>query len=213
MSVYSCPECGHELVGRSRYCQFCGCDLRKSGHSSASDSEKYERAIVSSGKRKTLIVTVFAFLAVVIALACYSSAPAKAPLLPSLKPGMDFDEACAAMNSAGFAKEGSSYRSGTAVCQEYSSRNVYGCSTFMSSLEVQEGPDGHISLMHFYVTDYEKDEGKKLFSQLKGTMSSLYGDPEYLTAVYDYYRWPDDHGYHILVQTNGMIMSGDWLDN
>ena len=35
MAIRNCPECGHELADRGRYCPFCGCDVRKAPRTAA----------------------------------------------------------------------------------------------------------------------------------------------------------------------------------
>ena len=220
MSIRHCPECGHELAGRCRYCQFCGCDLRRTPRtaspvsSPASGGNPYASGFArgnspSGGRKLTVIVVLLVMAAIAASLVFYSRShdDAAPPVYSLLRSGMGFEEASGILEENGFVRDGDPYVSGGAVTQNYDSHTAYGEKAFIVSLEVDEGRNGRVSLCYYYSdTDHGTDGRTPVFSRLKKELSSRYGDPEYRTAVYDHYYWPDADGYHMLFDTGDLIV-------
>ena len=217
MAVKYCPECGHELAGRGRFCLFCGCDLRRPRRAGAGSAVKdgadgARRGSGWDGRRekpaRPALVLIAAFLALAAAFAGFywfrSSSVYRGP---DLRSGMAFEQASAAMEASGFEADGEPYRVGTSVIQRYHSRTVWGCLTLWSELEIQEDAGGRAALAHYYTDPGAEDQGSTgLFRMLKESMSSRYGDPGQLQAGAACY-WAGDEGYHLLAVYQDMIVA------
>ena len=225
MAVRICPECRHEIAGRQKYCMFCGCDLRKAKTVTLPETkeakrdegvwdpeESYRRA---SAARKLLLFFGLAALVAACAVLVFSvrtSSPGQG--MPALRGGMSFEEASRAMEDSGYAPDGMPSEGYDAVSQLYQGREVYGCDTVYSILQVGRGTDGEVSLAHYYQEDIVSVGGEsRRLRGLKKTMSNLYGDAEYGEGVYPYYWWPEENGGHFLYSTGDLVVAGGWVHN
>lgn len=222
MVVRCCPECGHEIAGRGRYCMFCGCDLRKTPRTAApvqqgkdrheENREPDERFREKLGTiRKAALVIVLALLAVagVIWLACITVASPRTAD-PALRAGMSFEEAARAVERKGFVKDGGTVEKNGRTTQNYRSREVYGSTTVYSELEVEEGPKGKVSLKHYYHDISGTGENSWIFTLLKRKLTSLYGSPKHGDGVVGYYSWTDGDTHYMLYTLVNTICIDQW---
>ena len=219
MSSRCCPECGHELSGRSRFCLFCGCDLRKTRRSGPvlrqagsadSRSPRDDGASVSSPFRKTagllLLVLVVAGLIVLSAGGLMNNRTQK-PAFPVLHSGMSFSDAAAEMERCGFSAEGVPAEENGVRTQQYRNCVIYDEAARYVLLEVSEGDTGSVRLSSCFNDSGSSSERETaLYRRLKAELSRRYGDPELKKAVYPYYYWQTDDGFCMMTATAGLIM-------
>ena len=220
MAVRNCPECGHELSGIGRFCQFCGCDLRKAPRPAASaggtrppeagtwdPADPYRPA---PGRTLFRILALIFLIAAGIIAAVYFSVRTESGPHPQLRGGMSFLEAAAEMERCGFVKEGNPTTNAGTVTQAYKKRAVYGQRADAVGLEVAEGRNGSVGLIAYYIDSAGKTGGESaLLRKLKKAMTTRWGDPEYIEAMYNYYRWADADGEHLLAFSEDVIMVYD----
>lgn len=221
MTDNRCPECGHELAGRGRFCIFCGSDLRKpsriigSAQSHSSDGLwNPEKAYGKSASHGTAVL-LLAVLCIAIALVSvfainairgsnYSALSEKQPVLHS---GMSFTEASAEMERCGFNKVSSSGNSseGNKFSCNFHEHTSYSETARIITLVVEEGKDGYVAVSYYYMDRESSFDESLLFRRLKKELCSRYGDPEYGSYIIDCYRWPISDGYVMLSSTASLV--------
>ena len=221
MAVKRCPECGHELAGRGRFCLFCGFDLRKASRNAVTAPEQAEDrngresdeafGKSSSAVLKIVLLSLIA-VAAAFALVYFSRSGVNRSVVsdkePVLQAGMSFAEASAEMERCGFVRSPGSgtVPEGTKYSCNYLERSVFGQNAHIITLVVEEGKNGYVALSYYY-KDTETETGKesRLFRSLKSELSRRFGDPEYNDYIIKYYRWPDRDGYIMLSSSAGLI--------
>ena len=215
MAVRNCPECGHELSGRGRYCIFCGCDLRKARPLKAAESAPVVPAETASVRksRPAFLAVLLAVAAVLAALAAYTGTVSRKPESPPFRAGMSFEEAAQVMERCGYVCRGEPLREENDTRQDYEGCTVYGYDTRYSVLKVTEGDNPRIVLTHYYADKNWSAGGESfMMRNLKQAMTGLYGKPEFLKSVVDYYNWPAKDGSYMLYSLAGSIIAVRWLE-
>jgi len=191
-----CPECGHEIIDRGRYCPFCGCDLRK---------------VPGMRTRSPLAV----LLVILLAVGCVFAALAlirneNRGRDPELRYGMTFREAAAEMERCGFVPEGAETGKDGMLSRNYKEHSIYGRKAWMITLDAREETGGLVTLTSYFV-DSDKGYTKKtsVFTGLKDYLTRKHGKPEVKNGVYAYYYWPLGDGYIILMDAGELIMVGE----
>ena len=194
MADQRCPECGHEITDRGKYCPFCGCELRK--------GPKIPWAV--------LLVVMIAAACIVLAATGVWKGKDKGTD-PTLRYGMSFREAAAEMEKRGFAADGQPLEQRGVITQNYKEHVIYGSRAYIISLEAPaEGKNGPVSLACYYPDSdegYEKETSQ--FRDLKKYLSARHGDAVLNNRIYVYYTWKEKDGYFMLMDTGGMIVAGE----
>ena len=191
-----CPECGHEITDRGRYCPFCGCDLRK---------------VPGMRTRSPLAV----LLVILLALGCIFAAFAfirseSRGRDPELRYGMTFREAAAEMERCGFVPEGEEYGKDGRASRNYKEHSIYGRKAWMITLEARKNTGGRVTLTTYFVdTDKGYTRKTSVFTGLKNYLTDRHGKPEVKNGAYEYYYWQVDDGFIILMDAGDMVMVGE----
>lgn len=216
MAIRTCPECGHELADRGRYCPFCGCDVRKTPPATAPQAaprkaESAGEAVYTERKSPwTAILLLAAAVCVVAAVLGILYTSKKDGGEPRLRYGMSFEEAAAEMKRCGFVRDGDAVESGGTITQNYAGHTLYGEKAYLISLEADSGKGGEVQLMGYYPdSDPGYEQETVLLRSLKKYMTSRYGDPALTQGVYPWYSWRDKDARMFLFDAGDLILAGE----
>ena len=189
MAQKTCPDCGREITGYGRFCNFCGWDLRKKKQETPrkdSGAAWNPDEVYARKKSTAAIVVMAAVIALVIAVAGVTVYGGLKDLLPeklpvTLSADMSASEARKAMRNAGF-RQISSSSSSLGDSWLYDSREVLGIQTVDSMLHVFSVSDtSHfLNLSHYFAEDGKGtiDKPGKIFGELLDKLSRICGTPE-----------------------------------
>ena len=201
MTQRVCPDCGREITGHGRYCNFCGWDLRTG---KKPEAQKQDAGAVwnpeeayARGKGGAILITLLAVIAIVAAVFLVMSASdRRGREIPSgFFNGMSFSEADRIMKESGFSPTKSSYGSSGIVHQEYSSRQVLERKTLYTALTVSENErDSYVAVCHYFQDTEGTSPGNPgdAFRGLKEKLTRMYGEPEEDQSFQGYYWFQDD---------------------
>lgn len=230
-----CPECGHEIVDRGRFCQFCGCDLRKTPAKPSPDSrseapsqsiqhapqstqaprdaqsspgtQPYRNSL--SLRTVFLIMLITAACAFAVVMIVRNSTGGKDP---TLRYGMTFREAAAEMKRCGFVPDGEPTEKNGITTQNYKEHTLYDTKARWISLEAVKDKGGRVSLSAFYQNGKGAQTKDMNYWSLKSYLTSKHGKAEKKSAVYEYLRWELKDGYIVLMDAGDMVMAGETHD-
>ena len=220
MAQKTCPDCGREITGYGRYCNFCGWDLRKKKPAdpgtSAVPARKQERE--DRPVRNGAIIAIITVLAIaaVSAAALWFSAGGNVfrgtEKLPGDLSGIRTNfQAVAEMKSAGFRQISSSSGS-LGDSWTFDSRKVLGVQTEYSILHILAVSEKQrmTSVNHYFP---EEEAGTiespgKTMRKLLDALTAAYGTPE---KDEKYYTWKDRYSRITLgYGTGGMVVIGQY---
>ena len=214
MAQKYCPECRHELAGLCRFCQFCGCDLKKNPRIVVSrndgkegtgwDPEAYNAA--SSAKKIILLIGILALAAMIFTL--YSSLGIGNTQSVQITREMSFEEADQAMIRNGFRPDGAATHYSLYHTRQYVSGKAYGYTTLYSELVFHEG--GGISVAHYIQDDAGSSLEKpgRVFAAIRSELVKKYGEPLMYPSENDSYPvWYIDDRFIVMTYFSGNIIA------
>ena len=214
MAQRVCPDCGHEIDGHGRYCNFCGWDLRagketKPGKQDAGAVWNPEEAYARR-KGWVILVTIMAVFMITAAvfIVAFGSDRKGREMPAGFFNGMSFSEADRRMKDTGFSPTESSYGSNGMIHQEYGSHSVLGEKTLYTALTVSEKEtDSYVVVCHYFQDKEGASAGNPgdMFRSLKEKLTRMYGEPEEDQAFMACY-WVQDDSFLILgYARNGIV--------
>lgn len=215
MAIRTCPECGHELADRGRYCPFCGCDVRKTPRTTVPQAapkkaEPGGEPVYSERKSPWPAILLLAAALFVVAAVLGFLYSSKKGGDPRLRYGMSFEEAAVEMTRCGFVPDGDAIENRGTVTLNYASHTLYGEKAYIISLEANSGKGGEVQLMGYYPdSDPGYEHETALLRSLKKHMTNRYGDPVLSQGAYPWYSWQDKDVRIILFDSGDLILAGE----
>ena len=201
-----CPECGHELTDRGRFCQFCGYDRKgKSDRVMSGGSVMWNPHESNASDRRKPTLVFFIFI-VVIALIVASvliiqNVGEKAMKDIAIQQAHTFQGADNALTEVlGFERDGDSYEENGVLIQKYKGKKLYGYKTTESYLECEK-KTGNLYVWCSYNEGVQsKENTDDLFDKIKLNMDRKYGAS--ILTVYEEDGFEGDYAYWT---------DGDWV--
>ena len=212
MGIRMCPECGHEITDRGRFCLFCGCDLRKM------PAKVIEKAPGQAADVTPVKASKFSWNVVLIMLIAVCCAFAAAAFFhnegrsedPALRYGMTFKQAAAEMERCGFVPDGVKSRKDGIVSRNYKENRIYGRKAWLVELRAMKEEGGRVTLTaYFQDSDNGYVKETSVLTGLKDYLTKKHGKPEARNAVYEYYYWELADGYIMLMDAGDTVMVGE----